>query len=319
MTGLDFSKFAADAQDDSDLDSVASGAEEKPTKAAAAPAPAAADDSESEGEMIIEGKKKTKKEVEEVVRKEKKENEVKKAREGETLAGLVEGATFDGAVGKPKKGDYVRRPSSGRLADIKTHLTSSCAPQIFPPIPQWYMQDLPALPATSKPLPQLTPSLLTTLSARSSLLLSALPTTQPAPSSSAADKSFLSKILRSGTHSDKLSALILLVQADPIRNVGGLEGLRGMMGWKKDESGNGGTVGRMGGREERVGVVRAVVDWFVGGGAPDRKLRYLRDQPQLTHPKATDAHLIVWAFEDFLKRYFFTLLQVLEVRRPVRC
>ena len=309
MTGLDFSKFASDAQDDSDLDSVASDAEEKPVKPTAA---AADDDSESEGEMIIEGKKKTKKEVEEVVRKEKKENEVKKAREGETLAGLVEGATFDGAVGKPKKGDYVRRSWSDEFTS--TSLTALCSSQIFLPIPQWYMQDLPALPATSKALPQLTPSLLTTLSARSSLLLSALPTTQPAPSSSAADKSFLSKILRSGTHSDKLSALILLVQADPIRNVGGLEGLRGMMGWKKDESGNGGTVGRMGGREERVGVVRAVVDWFVGGGAPDRKLRYLRDQPQLTHPNATDAHLIVWAFEDFLKRYFFTLLQVLEVR-----
>lgn len=41
--------------------------------------------------------------------------------------------------------------------------------------------------------------------------------------------------------------------------------------------------------------------------------RYLRDQPQLTHPKATDAHYVLWAFEDFLKRYFFTLLQVLEV------
>lgn len=115
MTGLDFSKFASGAQDDSDLDSVASDAD-VPTAKVAAAAPAAADDSESEGEMIIEGKKKTKKEVEEVVRKEKKENEVKKAREGETLAGLVEGANFDGAVGKPKKGDYVRSDASCTLA-----------------------------------------------------------------------------------------------------------------------------------------------------------------------------------------------------------
>lgn len=264
MNGLDFSTFASQGatEDVSDLD-------DQPSS-----------ESESEGEMIIEGKKKDKKEVEEIVKKEKKENEVKKAREGETLAGLVEGATEGAKAGKVKKGDYVSSLARtlrfalgcSQGAELVYALYSFCRGlQVFPPIPQWYMQDIPALPPTDK-LPALTPALLTSLSAKSANLLAALPQTQPAPSSSAADKSFLSKILRSGTHSDKLSALILLVQADPIRNVGGLEGLRGMMGWKKDENG-GGTVGRMGGREERVGVVRGVVDWFVGGGAPDRKLK----------------------------------------------
>jgi hypothetical protein len=39
----------------------------------------------------------------------------------------------------------------------------------------------------------------------------------------------------------------------------------------------------------------------------------------LTHPGATDAHLTLWAFEDWLKKYFYTLLQVLEVRNGVTC
>jgi hypothetical protein len=47
---------------------------------------------------------------------------------------------------------------------------------------------------------------------------------------------------------------------------------------------------------------------------PNLSLRYLRDQPNLLHPDATDAHLTLWAFEDWLKKYFFSLLQVLEVR-----
>ena len=32
----------------------------------------------------------------------------------------------------------------------------------------------------------------------------------------------------------------------------------------------------------------------------------------MTHPGATDAHLLIWAFEDWLKKYFYTLLQILE-------
>jgi ribosome biogenesis protein MAK21 len=41
--------------------------------------------------------------------------------------------------------------------------------------------------------------------------------------------------------------------------------------------------------------------------------RYFRDQP-LTHPKVTDEHLVYWYFEDWLKKYFFAILQLLEVR-----
>lgn len=40
--------------------------------------------------------------------------------------------------------------------------------------------------------------------------------------------------------------------------------------------------------------------------------RYFADQPLLAHPQLTDRHLLVFAFEDWLKKWFFNLLQVLE-------
>ena len=40
-------------------------------------------------------------------------------------------------------------------------------------------------------------------------------------------------------------------------------------------------------------------------------LRYFADQ-SLTHPDVTDAHLTLWYFEDWLKKYFFSVLQLLE-------
>jgi ribosome biogenesis protein MAK21 len=32
------------------------------------------------------------------------------------------------------------------------------------------------------------------------------------------------------------------------------------------------------------------------------------------HAAVTDGHLLLWYFEDWLKKYFFSILQILEVR-----
>lgn len=42
--------------------------------------------------------------------------------------------------------------------------------------------------------------------------------------------------------------------------------------------------------------------------------RYFRDQ-QLMHPGVTDQFLLLWYFEDWLKKYFFSILQILEVHK----
>jgi len=39
----------------------------------------------------------------------------------------------------------------------------------------------------------------------------------------------------------------------------------------------------------------------------------------LSHPDITDRHLLVYAFEDYLKKWFFNLLQTLEVGHPRYC
>lgn len=82
-------------------------------------------------------------------------------------------------------------------------------------------------------------------------------------SSSSSEASFLAKIISSGTLSDRLSALTLLVQSSPLHNVNALETLRTMA-----ERGKG-----KGGREESLKALRCIVDWWVGGGAPGRKLK----------------------------------------------
>lgn len=82
-----------------------------------------------------------------------------------------------------------------------------------------------------------------------------------------------------------------------------------MTGWKED-----GTFGGGGNKDQRVAAMKALADWWVtGGGKESGKLRYFADQPLLGHPDVTDRHLLVWAFEDYLKKWFFNLLQVLEV------
>ncbi|KAF8608211.1 CBF-domain-containing protein [Ceratobasidium sp. AG-I] len=115
---------------------------------------------------------------------------------------------------------------------------------------------------------------------------------------SSADKHFLDSVLQGGTRSDRLSALTLVVQGAPVHSTRSLDGLRAMASKK-------------GGRGESLKALRAIVDWWVGGGCPDRKLRYFRDQP-VSSNEITDAHLIVWHFEDWLKKFFFNILQLLE-------
>lgn len=98
-------------------------------------------------------------------------------------------------------------------------------------------------------------------------------------------------------------------------------------------------------RDESGRAVRGVVEWWrgdggEGGGAPSRKLRAFADQPGLgavaqawegleafgkgREQKAANAGmtreeleraLVVYAFEDWLKKWFFSVLQALEVRR----
>lgn len=146
---------------------------------------------------------------------------------------------------------------------------------IVKPTAQWYTS-YPPLPSNNTPTSSITPEKLTSLIDHATKLhANAIATYQSQSSSTAttttSDFSFLQKILQGGTLSDRLSALTLLVQSSPVHNVKALETLKGMA-----ERGKG-----KGGREESLKALRCVIDWWVGGGVPDRKLKCVKESAQM--------------------------------------
>jgi ribosome biogenesis protein MAK21 len=129
---------------------------------------------------------------------------------------------------------------------------------------------------------------------------------------------FIAQIMTSGTLSDKVSALTLVVQESPVHTTKSLENLLGLA--KKRSRG------------QAVTALGAIKDLFGQGVVlpADRRLRTFNTQPGLlgtlqTDPmsdwkvgdplpgKITVAHLISWAYEDWLKEMYFEMLKVLEV------
>ena len=148
---------------------------------------------------------------------------------------------------------------------------------------------------------------------------------------SKADKAFIINILKSGTSTDKLSALILLASSSPVHCTSYLAQLLTLCSKKS--------------REDATKTIRSVVDWLKSQGLPDdRKLKWFSDQTGLrdlcymrhqtskpalksatsgkSRPEkviegqrgAGDEYLALWAFESWLKKWYLDLLHVMEVR-----
>jgi ribosome biogenesis protein MAK21 len=127
-------------------------------------------------------------------------------------------------------------------------------------------------------------------------------------------QSFYNTVIQSGTLSDKISALTLAVQESPIHNVKALETLLGLASKRS--------------RSQAVDVLRALKDLFAQGSLlpPDRRLYAFATHPGFRAkfgkkpwakgqplPKGVeDAHLVAWAFEDWLKEQYFEILKILE-------
>jgi ribosome biogenesis protein MAK21 len=190
--------------------------------------------------------------------------------------------------GKATKSSPAQGSSSTTVLDAP--IASSSVPvksgkTLFSPTADWYNLIEP-LPAASSPVPSSTTAQIASLASTASALhateisqFSSSPNS--ALVSSASDQAFLRNILSSGTLSDRLSALTLMVQSSPLHNTRALEVLKGMVekgrgggGQKDGDKGKG--KGGGGGRDERLKAARAIVDWWVGGGAPKRKLKCVR-------------------------------------------
>ena len=188
--------------------------------------------------------------------------------------------------------------------------------QYFEPQSEWHAATLPGLPILLQSHTVLPQDLSTRIHQFAKSLLDNENTLYASRNkSSSSAHQFYSTIMSSGTLSDKISALTLSVQESPIHNVKALESLVGLA--------------RKRSRGQAVEVLGALKDLF-GPGAllpSDRKLRAFASQPELIAafsknpdwsqenplPKPLkEVHLILWAYEDWLKSTYFEILKIIE-------
>ncbi|GAA5980815.1 hypothetical protein JCM10908_003877 [Rhodotorula pacifica] len=210
------------------------------------------------------------------------------------------------------------------------------SPWIVDPTPHWYAVPTvsPLATATARPKPELISAMhargQTLLTKENELYSTSLDPkgtksgAAPPPNGlSKSDQVFIQQILASGTSSDRISALVLLVSSSPLHTTSFLDQLAGLCRKKS--------------RDESLRAMRSLVTWWCseGGGAPTRKLRYFADQPLLPTVAAAyealdkkgkhaievyegmskadvERCLVLFTFEDWLKRWFFQILQSLE-------
>ncbi|GAB7350910.1 hypothetical protein MBLNU459_g1423t1 [Dothideomycetes sp. NU459] len=213
-----------------------------------------------------------------------------------------------GGVHKEKSEKVVAKPEKSRK-DRKDEL-------IFEPTSDWSAVTLPELPiATAGQQPS--QRIVEDLHQYATELLDSENTQYSSANLSASSShKFLSTIMASGTLEDKISALTLLVQESPLHTTKAFENLLGLARKKN--------------RNQALMAVAALKD-LLGSGVvlpSDRKLRAFAKQPALAKaledhhtiwragtplPKGLQKkHLIVWAFEDWLKKQYFELLKILE-------
>lgn len=207
---------------------------------------------------------------------------------------------------------------------ISKRSTPLSAPQRIQPTPRWYDIELPPVSASGTKVSKAAAE--SRLAEGMKLLEEENAARKAKPALSSGDQSFLSMLFKSGTLHDRISAMTLAVQESPVHAVKSLDSLMGFL--KKN------------GRREAVMTIASLKDLLASGLLPDRKLkyvslfgkaasdsgsmlytngavvvpyRYFRDQPS-TQPNVTEAHLMLWAFEDYLKKLYFEFIQAVEVR-----
>ena len=119
------------------------------------------------------------------------------------------------------------------------------------------------------------------------------------------DAKWMQTVLRSGTTSDKVAAMTLLVQESPMHNLASLQKLLDLAGK------------RGGAREGRTMACDALKDLMLQTLLPERKLRWFAQQPLADLPADEGSsermtRLRYWHFEDAVKRSYIDFLAILE-------
>ncbi|PHH91744.1 hypothetical protein CDD83_10448 [Cordyceps sp. RAO-2017] len=187
----------------------------------------------------------------------------------------------------------------------------------FEPLAEWHSAKLPNLPIPTSD--QLGPfvACIESLKQHAKSLLDDDAAKYRTSIFASSSHKFLSTIMSSGTLTDKVSALTLAAQESPVHNMRALDGLINLASKKS--------------RAQAIGAIGALVD-LLGPGTllpSDRRLRTFQGQPGLLGAlqqsstkawapgqplpgKITAAHLITWAYEDWLKETYFKIIQLLE-------
>ncbi|KAL4886582.1 CBF/Mak21 family-domain-containing protein [Aspergillus karnatakaensis] len=259
-------------------------------------------------------------EVEDEEDEEDDEDEVEEEEEEETNAGEdeesspEEEASEDEAPLQPTK-----QPAKKEIKETvpETVFPKEFAKLTVQPRSDWYMTELPSISSKqSTGLPKHVVDrvhnyAVTLLEKENKMYADA----QQASASSS--YKFYSTIMTTGTLSDKTSALTLAVQESPLHNTKSLENLVAL--------------GKKRSRAQAVEVLRSLKDMFAQGTLlpSDRRLRSFANQPGLVAafsgagskwsegsalPSGVqNSHLILWAYEHFLKEQYFEVLKILEV------
>ncbi|KAK4197727.1 putative ribosome biogenesis protein [Triangularia verruculosa] len=188
---------------------------------------------------------------------------------------------------------------------------------IFEPRPDWHGLSAEGLPSAVSDNTKPNYTSIANLKAYSQSLLDDDSAAFSKKQSSSSTQRFMSTIMSSGTLSDKVSALTLSIQESPLHTRKAFENLIALAGKKS--------------RGQAIAALGALVD-LLGNGSVlpnDRRLRVFSAQPALlcalqkqgSSPwtgssklpgKLTQAHLMMWAYEDWLKDAYFRIIQLLE-------
>ncbi|GES89188.1 CCAAT-box-binding transcription factor [Rhizophagus clarus] len=115
----------------------------------------------------------------------------------------------------------------------------------------------------------------------------------------ASDCAFYTTMLKSGTLRDRLSTLSVLVEESPVHAIKALDTLF-KMACKEN-------------RNEAIQTVEGLKNLMIELLLPpDRKLKFFRDQP-INKTNISNKDLILWSFEDYLKRKYFEFIRVIEI------
>ncbi|KAK3906819.1 ribosome biogenesis protein MAK21 [Staphylotrichum tortipilum] len=189
---------------------------------------------------------------------------------------------------------------------------------IFDPRPDWYALSSEGLPLSVPNDSKQYADSISNLKAYAEKLLEHDSSQYLAAQASSSSQKFMSTIMSSGTLSDKVSALTLSVQESPLHTRKAFESLVTLAGKRS--------------RGQAIAALGALVDLMSNGTVlpDDRRLRPFNAQPVLLGAlgkpggrawaegqklpgKLTEPHLMMWAYEDWLKGAYFRIIQLLEI------